>query len=199
MTEAQTHLIVGLGNPGRHYLNNRHNAGFMLVDRLLAEYGIGLDKSQSSALIAVHQHDEGTLVLAKPQTYVNESGRSVASMVRTFGIELDRLLIAFDDLDLPLGTLRLRSFGGSSGHRGMRSVINHLGGQGFPRMRIGIGRPPSKLDPARFVLGDFEAVESTELEAALARGADCVRQFIAADIQIAMNECNSIDGSIDTD
>jgi PTH1 family peptidyl-tRNA hydrolase len=173
---------------------NRHNAGFMLIDRLLAEYELALDKSQGNALLAVRALESGSLVLAKPQTYVNESGRSVASLMRSFDVELPNLLVAFDDLDLPLGLLRMRPSGGSSGHHGMRSIINHLGDHGFPRLRLGIGRPPGRMDPARFVLADFSADEIVDMEFGFDRAVKCVRQYVAADIQLAMNECNSANG-----
>jgi PTH1 family peptidyl-tRNA hydrolase len=191
-------LIVGLGNPGRHYRMNRHNAGFMLVDRLVAEFQLKLDRSMGNALLAVGESEHGSLVLAKPQTYVNESGRSVAALVRSFEIQQSDLLVAFDDLDLPLGSLRMRSMGGTSGHRGMRSIINHLGDRNFPRLRLGIGRPPGRMDAARYVLGDFSTNELAEMEVTFDRAADCVRKLIEADIQLAMNECNRANEPIDT-
>ena len=136
------HLIVGLGNPGRHYRGNRHNAGYMLIDRLLDSYGVALGRSVSEALVAVIENEESTVVLAKPQTYVNESGRAVGSLVRTFRVELANVMIAFDELDLDLGVIRMRPAGGSAGHRGMRSIINHLETQDFPRCGSALdGRP----------------------------------------------------------
>lgn len=184
-------LVVGLGNPGRHYRGNRHNVGFMFIDAMAKATGLSVQHAQSNALIGLDDRQAPRLILAKPQTYVNESGRAVASLVRSFKVELSDLLVVFDDLDLPLGRIRMRPFGGSSGHRGMRSVINHLGDSGFPRLRIGIGRPPAGIDAARYVLSDFKPPESPELESAFERGVSCVKQAIDAGIEIAMNECNA--------
>ena len=129
-------MIIGLGNPGRHFRGNRHNAGYMLIDYLLEAYDASLNRSVSEALITEIEIDQQTVILAKPQTYMNESGRSVASLVRAFKPELSTIMIAFDELDLDLGTLRMRPAGGSSGHRGMRSIINHLGTQEFPGLGL---------------------------------------------------------------
>lgn len=184
------HLIVGLGNPGRHYRGNRHNAGYMLIDQLLKTYGAALNRSVSEALVAVIENDDCTLVLAKPQTYVNESGRSVASLVRAYKVELPNMLIAFDELDLELGMLRMRPAGGSSGHRGMRSIINHLETQDYPRLRIGIGRPPGRRSAADYVLSNFNKAEQVVLKGVLERAATCVQQYLEEGIQIAMTKCN---------
>ena len=184
------YLIVGLGNPGRHYRGNRHNAGYMLIDHLLDAFGTSLGRSVSEALIAQTEHGEHSVVLAKPQTYVNESGRCVSSLMRVFDIQLPNLMIAFDELDLDLGTIRMRPVGGSSGHRGMRSIINHLGGQDFPRLRIGIGRPGGRRPAADYVLSNFTRGERTIVAETLARGVSCIRRFMDEGIQAAMTECN---------
>ncbi len=184
------HLIVGLGNPGRHYRGNRHNAGYMLIDRLLDSYGATLNRSVSEALVAVIENEESTVVLAKPQTYVNESGRAVGSLVRTFGVELSNVMIAFDELDLDLGVIRMRPAGGSSGHRGMRSIINHLETQKTPRLRIGIGRPPGRRPAADYVLSNFSKSEQEIVSGVLERAVVCVRDYIGEGIQLAMTACN---------
>ncbi len=184
------HLIVGLGNPGRHHRGNRHNAGYMLIDPLLNSYGAALNRSVSEALVAVIENEESTVVLAKPQTYVNESGRAVASLVRTFGVELSNVMIAFDELDLDLGVIRMRPAGGSSGHRGMRSIINHLETQDFPRLRIGIGRPPGRRPAADYVLSNFSKSEQEILSGVLERAVLCVQDYIRDGIQFAMTACN---------
>jgi len=184
------HLIVGLGNPGRHYRGNRHNAGYMLIDRLLENYGTTLSRSVSEALVAVIEKEDHTLILAKPQTYVNESGRAISSLVRTFEIQLSNLMVAFDELDLELGVLRMRPGGGSSGHRGMRSIINHLETQDFPRLRLGIGRPPGRRPAADHVLSNFGAGEQEILSSVLDRAVECVQQYSLDGIQNAMTACN---------
>ncbi|MFV1860081.1 MAG: aminoacyl-tRNA hydrolase [Anaerolineales bacterium] len=187
------YLIIGLGNPGRHYRGNRHNAGYMLIDYMLEAYGVSLNRSVSEALVAVFEDGIRTVVLAKPQTYVNESGRSVASLVRTFGVELPNLMVAFDELDLELGMLRMRPAGGSSGHRGMRSIINHLGGQEFPRLRIGIGRPPGRRPAADHVLSNFGRGERPILAGVLDRAVSCVQRYLEDGIQSAMTACNRLE------
>lgn len=186
------HLIIGLGNPGRHYRGNRHNAGYMLIDRLLDLYGAALNRSVSEALVAVIENEDRTLVLAKPQTYVNESGRAVASLVRSFGVELQNMMVAFDELDIELGAIRMRPAGGSSGHRGMRSIINHMETQEYPRLRIGIGRPPGRRPAADHVLSNFSKAEMDILSGVLERAAACVQQYLGEGIQIAMTACNPI-------
>lgn len=185
-----SHLIVGLGNPGRHYRGNRHNAGYMLIDRLLDSYGAALNRSVSEALVAVIENEESTVLLAKPQTYVNESGRAVSSLIRTFGVELPNVMIAFDELDLDLGVIRMRPAGGSSGHRGMRSIINHLETPNYPRLRIGIGRPPGRRPAADYVLSNFSKSEQEILSGVLERAVLCVQDYIGEGIQLAMTACN---------
>ncbi|MFQ5942058.1 MAG: aminoacyl-tRNA hydrolase [Anaerolineales bacterium] len=189
------YLVIGLGNPGRHYRGNRHNAGYMLIDYLLEASKAALNRSIAEALVAVIEDQERTLVLAKPQTYVNESGRSVASLIRAFDIELPNVMVGFDELDLDLGMLRMRPAGGSSGHRGMRSIINHLGTQEFPRLRIGIGRPPGRRPAADYVLSNFSKGERSQLAEVLERAAACVQSYLEGDIQLAMTACNRLEES----
>ncbi len=191
MSESPLCIIVGLGNPGRQYRNNRHNAGFLLIDRLAREFNLRLETQRSESLVATGTLEGRRFLLAKPQTYVNETGRAVAGLVRYFRVEYPNLLVAFDDLDLELGSLRMRPFGGTSGHRGMRSVINHLGDQGFPRLRIGIGRPPGRLDPAGYVLSNFASDELELVSETLDRALGCVRRFLEAGIEKAMTDCNT--------
>jgi len=191
MSEGPLCLIVGLGNPGRQYRNNRHNAGFLLIDRIAREFDLRLETQRFESLVATGTHSGRRFLLAKPQTYVNETGRAIAGLVRYHRIEHPNLLVAFDDLDLELGNLRMRPFGGSSGHRGMRSLINHLGDQGFPRLRIGIGRPPGRLDAAGYVLSNFALDELELVSATLDRALGCVSRFLGDGIEKAMTECNT--------
>lgn len=190
VASVSKHLIIGLGNPGRHYRGNRHNAGYMLIDRLLDTYGTALNRSVSEALVAVIEKEDRTLIFAKPQTYVNESGRAVASLVRSFKVELPNVMVAFDELDLELDVIRMRPAGGSSGHRGMRSIINHLETQDYPRLRIGIGRPPGQRPAADYVLSNFSKREQEILSSVLDRAVACVQQYVREGIQIAMTACN---------
>lgn len=185
------YMIVGLGNPGRAYRENRHNVGFMLLDRLAENIGLSFSRSRHHALFTDAWIEGAKVILVKPQTFMNEAGRAIAPLVRFARIPLPRLLVVFDDLDLPLGTLRLRPIGGSSGHKGMRSIIQHLGSQDFPRLRVGIGRPPGRMDPRVYVLKDFGREERPALEITLQRGVVCVRTLISEGIEIAMTRFNA--------
>jgi PTH1 family peptidyl-tRNA hydrolase len=183
-------LLVGLGNPGRKFRQNRHNIGFMLIDRLAAAWGISQGRSHAQALVAEARLEDRKLLFAKPQTFMNESGRAVGALVRFYKLEPRQVLVVFDELDLPLGTLRLRPAGGASGHNGMRSIIQHIQSQEFARLRLGIGRPPGRMDPAAYVLQDFSKDELPFVEATLKRAEECVRDFILDGIQIAMTRHN---------
>ena len=152
-------LVVGLGNPGPRYARNRHNIGFQIVEGLAAAHGLTFTKTEHKAETAHGRIDGQRVVLAKPQTWMNDSGQSVAPLARFYKIEPEDLLVVYDDLDIPLDTVRFRDAGSSGGHRGVQSIINQLGTDGFPRLRIGIGRPPGRMDPAAYVLQDFSTDE----------------------------------------
>jgi PTH1 family peptidyl-tRNA hydrolase len=173
---------------------NRHNVGFMLLDRLAKDIGAAFRRRQAGSLVADGRIEGVKVILAKPQGFMNTSGGPVSSLVRFFQIPLDHMLIVHDDLDLPFGTLRLRASGGSAGHRGMQSIVTRLGSQEFPRLRIGIGRPPGRMDPADFVLKDFGGDESELLEATLDQALACVRTLLVDGVELAMTRFN---GSID--
>ncbi len=161
--QLPTYLLVGLGNPGREYRDHRHNIGFMVVDKLSIQFGISLTRLQSRALIGTGMMGDKRIILAKPQTYMNLSGQAVAGLVRFYKILPDHLLVIHDDLDLPFGTLRMRPSGGSGGHKGLTSIIEHLGTEAFSRMRLGIGRPLSGMNPADYVLEPFSIEEQKVL------------------------------------
>jgi PTH1 family peptidyl-tRNA hydrolase len=184
-------LIVGLGNPGREYASNRHNIGFLTADRWAATHAITFNKVQHHAIIAPGRVDDRRVIAAKPQTYMNESGRAVGALLRFYKVPVERLLVIFDDLDLPFGTIRLRADGGAGGHNGMRSIMQHLGGNQFARLRIGIGRPPGRMDPAAFVLQDFSRAETAELDGLLERAVQAIDVFTKEGITIAMNQFNA--------
>lgn len=191
MTDPVELLLVGLGNPGPRHAGNRHNAGFMLLDRLASKLGMKLGKVRCDSLVGEGRWEARQVVLAKPQTFMNDSGRAVGCLLRSYDVELDRLLVVFDDLDLPAGELRLRPAGGSSGHHGMESILARLSATGFPRLRIGIGRPPGRMDPADYVLEDFSADEDLIIQAALDRGADCLLAVLTRGLEEAMTLCNT--------
>jgi len=193
---TQFALIVGLGNPGRKYARHRHNTGFLTVDRLARRHGLSFARQKGKARIAEGRIAGQRAMLAKPQTYVNLSGESVAALVRFFKIPPDRVLVVYDDLDLPLARLRLRPDGGSGGHKGLKSIVERLGTQAFPRLRIGIGRP-ARGDPTDYVLQDFTADEWMEVDPALDRAVEAVEHWLVHGIDATMNLFNRPSGEPD--
>jgi len=191
-----TCLLVGLGNPGREYRANRHNLGFMTIDQLSQDFSVRLSRVQSKALVGIGVLDEHKVVLAKPQTFMNLSGQAVSALLRFYKIPLDRLLVIHDELDLPLGTLRLRPGGGSAGNRGLASIIEQLGTQEFPRLRIGIGHPPGQMSGADYVLQNFPPAEQELLELVLKRAVEAAQVFVKSGLETAMNQYN---GSLQKD
>jgi peptidyl-tRNA hydrolase, PTH1 family len=183
-------LVIGLGNPGREYKDTRHNIGFQVIDRLCKVMGISLSRMQSKALVGLGTLEGCRVVVAKPQTFMNLSGQSVGGLVRFYKAPLEQVIIAHDDLDLPLGTLRLRPGGGSAGQKGMASIIQQLGTQDFARLRMGIGRPPGQMDPAAYVLQRFSSGEQDLLEQVLDRAEAAVRTFVRDGLNSAMNNHN---------
>jgi peptidyl-tRNA hydrolase, PTH1 family len=185
------YLIVGLGNPGREYRTNRHNAGFMLLDRFVERHKLlGFTKRQGKALITTGLLGAASIVLAKPQTFMNLSGEAVSPLVHFYNLPLERLLVCVDDIDLPLGNLRLRPEGGSAGHNGMGSIIEQLGTEVFPRLRLGVGRPPGSKAAAGYVLRDFRGEEQEIMTLALDKGVDAVEFFIREGLVTSMNRYN---------
>ncbi len=185
------YLIAGLGNPGRKYVDNRHNVGFRCVEQLAASHGFSFNKRQKKARLALGTVNDFSLILVKPRTFMNKSGQAVAPLVQFYKVPLERLLLIYDDLDLPLGAIRLRPSGGSGGHRGVRSVIRQLGSREFVRLRIGIGRPPGRMDPADYVLQDFSASEEEVLIQVLDLALDVIETWLVEGIETAMSQYNS--------
>lgn len=187
------YLIVGLGNPGRKYRGNRHNIGFMAVDRLAQAHGIQGGKVQNKAIVADGRIAGKKVILAKPQTYMNASGDAVGPLASYYQIPHENILVIYDELDLPFGAIRLREKGGAGGHNGMKSIINHLG-QDFPRMRLGIGRPPGQMPPHAYVLQDFRPEELPLLNDILDEAVRAVETWLQDGIQLAMSRHNSVIG-----
>ena len=181
-------LIIGLGNPGPQYAGNRHNAGFMVVDELAARIGARLKRDRSRAEAATGMLAGTPVTLAKPMSFMNLSGAAVAALRGFYKLPADRIVVIHDELDLPFGTLRLKIGGGDNGHNGLRSVTAALGTRDYHRARVGIGRPPGRMDPADFVLRDFSASERAELPLLLDRAADAVEALIGQGISAAQNE-----------
>lgn len=184
------YLIAGLGNPGREYASNRHNVGFQVVDELAARHGLAFRKLQSKAFVTSGKISERSVMLAKPQSYMNLSGGPVASLVKFYKVTLDHLLVIADDIDLPVGTLRLRPLGGSGGQNGLKSIIERLGSEEFARLRIGIGRPPGRMEPAAYVLQDFDREQLPIMEAAYVRAADAIETWLVDGVELAMSRFN---------
>ena len=189
MPDSEKYLIAGLGNPGKKHRKNRHNIGFMAVDRLAEENGIVMSRAQSKAVVGNGRIAGKPVILAKPQTYMNRSGDSIGPLVNYYRIPLENVLIIYDELDLPFGALRLRQGGGSGGHNGMKSIINHLG-QDFPRMRLGIGRPPGRMEAADFVLTDFRGQEVEVADALLNEATAAMETYLTEGVDLAMTRHN---------
>ena len=188
-SESKRYLIIGLGNPGTKHRGNRHNVGFMAIDRLAAQFEITLKKVQSKAIIGLGQIDDIPVILAKPQTYMNLSGISVNALARYYKIPQDRLLVVYDEIDLPLGTIRLREKGGAGGHNGMRSIIDYFD-QDFSRIRVGVGRPPGQMDPSNYVLRNFHQSERVIVDEVLDKSIKAIELFMSAGMATAMNRYN---------
>ncbi|KAK4283704.1 hypothetical protein QN277_000629 [Acacia crassicarpa] len=172
-------LVVGLGNPGKKYAGTRHNVGFELVDAIAEAEGIPMSSVSFKALFGKGVIGDAPVILAKPQTFMNLSGESVGAIVSYYKIPLKQVLLVFDDLDLPFGKLRLLPKGGHGGHNGMKSIISHFkGSSDFPRLRIGIGRPPGKMDPVAFVMRPFTKQEREELNFTFQKGVEAVRVLL---------------------
>jgi len=190
MNEKQPYLIAGLGNPGPDYRENRHNIGFMVVNTLAEQHNIPLRRVEFHALVGKGKINAERIILAKPQTFMNNSGQAIATLVRFYKIPLEHLLFVHDDLDLPFGTLRLRPSGGTAGQRGMESIVSKLGTQAFARLRVGIGRPPGRMDPSDYVLHDFNPPEQEMLPEVRDTAVDAIQRFIKDGIEKAMNDFN---------
>lgn len=189
-------LIVGLGNPGRTYARDRHNIGFRCLNYFASLHYIRFDRRQCQARIGMGEVGGNKSLLAKPGTFVNLSGKAVACLVRKHNIPLDNLVIVYDDLDLPVGKIRLRGGGGSGGHKGIKSIISALGTEDFHRVRIGIGRPQvgeqfSDEDIiVNYVLGDFSPQEEKIIEPAIVVVADAIDCLLTQGIEVAMSKFN---------
>jgi PTH1 family peptidyl-tRNA hydrolase len=181
------YLVVGLGNPGPRYQATRHNAGFLLVERLAARWRIALDRVETTAVWGEGRIADQSAVLAKPTTYMNASGEAVGMLQRAVAPET--IVVTFDDLDLPLGAVRVRGGGGTGGHRGVASIIEAIGPE-FTRVRIGIGRPPEGCETVDFVLTDFAVEERPVLERALGRAEEGIACLVREGLDAAMRLCN---------
>jgi PTH1 family peptidyl-tRNA hydrolase len=184
-------LIVGLGNPGQRYIGTRHNIGFACVDHLAERHMLSFNVKRARSLVAEGRLGDQRIALVKPQTYMNLSGQAVVPLCNWYKIDpANELLVVYDDLDLPFARLRIRERGSPGTHNGMRSIVGQLGGNQFPRLRVGIGQPPGRMDAAAFVLSRFSRDESVELAALSDRMADAVELIVNEGVTTAMNRIN---------
>lgn len=190
LTDSESYMIVGLGNPGREYEQNRHNIGFMAADYLMDKYGFSGKKVKSKAIVTDGVRNGNKVWIAKPQTFMNLSGEAVGALVRFYKIPLKNLVVIHDDLDLPSGVLRIRPGGGAGGQKGVNSIIQHLGDKEFNRFRVGIGRPPGRMAAADYVLQNFSKPEKEEIPFLLDRVYKAMDVFFAEGINAAMNQFN---------
>ena len=191
MTDGGAWLVVGLGNPGPGYSGNRHNAGFLVLDLLAQRMGARFKSHKARADVVEGRLAGERVVLAKPRSFMNDSGGPVSALRDFFKTPLDRIVVVHDELDLPYGGLRLKLGGGDNGHNGLRSVRRSLGSGDFNRVRFGIGRPPGSMDAAAFVLRDFGTVERKELELNVEHAADAVEALLAEGLERAQNSYNT--------
>jgi PTH1 family peptidyl-tRNA hydrolase len=183
-------LVVGLGNPGREYRNNRHNIGFLVLNQLAEKLETSFSRMRMNALVTAVKYKDHKLILIKPQTYMNLSGKAVSSFVRFYKLPLENLLVVYDDVDLPFQTLRMRPDGGDAGQKGVRSIIQELGTQQFPRLRIGINRPPGRMSVSSYVLLDFSEQEAENLPFILNQASDAMLTFVELGLNQAMTTFN---------
>lgn len=183
-------IVVGLGNPGSRYDGTRHNIGFLFIDRLARDQGIALERQQCGALTGQGKIDETLLLLAKPQTFMNHTGVAVAALLSEHGATAADLAVVYDDLDLPLGRIRIRTNGGAGGHRGVSSIIEHLDTAQFCRIRLGIGRPPEGVEVIDYVLAPFGEAELGELPKVVDRAVEAFSCLIHQGADAAMGIYN---------
>ncbi|MFN2587466.1 MAG: aminoacyl-tRNA hydrolase [Actinomycetota bacterium] len=185
------HVVVGLGNPGERYARTRHNAGALTIGVLLERTGGTLKSHKSGCLVAEGSLGGTRVVLARPTSYMNESGRPVGALLRWYKQPAGNLVVVHDELDIPFGEVRVKAGGGTAGHNGLGSIVGHIGTKEFARVRVGIGRPPGFKDAVGHVLEGFSAAERKELPFVLEAAADAVEAVVTSGIERAMNEFNT--------
>ena len=183
-------LIVGLGNPTKKYEKTRHNVGFDVIDYIAKEYNISVDETKHKGLYGKGKIEGQSVILLKPMTYMNLSGESVVAVANYFKILPEDIIVVYDDINLDVGKLRIREKGSAGGHNGIKNIIAHLGTQDFPRVRIGVGMKPPKMDLADYVLSHFTKQELEVLDAAADNACKAVALMIMDDIPKAMNDFN---------
>ena len=185
------YCVAGLGNPGERYIPTRHNLGFRVADRLASERSTDIRRLEYQALTATVRIGRSEVLLMKPQTYMNRSGQSVSDAWHALALDARRLVVVYDDVDLPLGRIRIRRGGGSGGHRGVDSIIAQIGEAGFARVRIGVGRPPDGVAVDRFVLEPFADAEREVVDVAVERAARAACAIVTDGLEVAMQRFNA--------
>ena len=183
-------LIVGLGNPGREYTNSRHNVGFKCIDRMARRWEINLSERRTRAVFGHGQLGNGPIVLAKLRTFMNRSGYGARYLLTRFSLSPEDLVVIYDDMDLPLGRIRIRPRGSPGGHNGIDSIVKVLATREFPRVRVGIGRPPESVDSVDYVLGPFRQEEREVIAEAVVRVEEAVDSLLTEGLETAMNRFN---------
>ena len=183
-------FVVGLGNPGKKYHSTRHNLGFLVIDEVAARWAITVQKEICGAWTGQWSQAGETILLAKPQTYMNRSGIAVGELLRYFRGTPEDLVLVYDDVDLPFGRIRIRTQGSAGGHRGLASIIENLAGAPFWRIRIGIGRPQGGIQTADYVLQPFDAEQATQRQELVAKAADALIVLLNEGVEVAMREFN---------
>ena len=187
---SKPYLIIGLGNPGREYRDNRHNVGFMVLNRLAEKLETSFPKMKMEGLMTAVRYKNQRLILVKPQQFMNLSGKVAASFARFYKIPLENILVVYDDVDLPFETLRLKPDGGDAGQKGVRSIIDELGTKEFSRLRVGIDRPPGRMPVSAYVLQDFSGQESGWLPSVLDRATEAILTYVDFGLNQAMTTYN---------
>lgn len=183
-------MIIGLGNPGKAYEDTRHNIGFRVVDRLASDWGAPLTQSKFKGMYSIVHRPEGKVMLVKPLTYMNLSGECIGPLMDYYNVDIEDIVVIYDDLDLPTGQLRLRQKGSAGGHNGIKSLIQHLGTQQFNRMRIGISRPPTGMKVPDYVLARFREEEKPDVAEAVEKSAQACNYWLTKPFLEVMNEYN---------
>lgn len=187
----EINIVIGLGNPGLKYEETRHNIGFKTIDNIATKIGIEKFKSANKAFVGEVTYKDKKVILAKPQTYMNLSGESVREIMEWYKAPINNIIVIYDDIDINVGNIRIRSKGSAGSHNGMKSIIQNLKSDNFPRVRIGVGRPPQGWDLADYVLGKFAKEEISDIEKSISLATESVLNMIEYDINVAMNKLSA--------
>ena len=184
------YLIVGLGNPEEEYDKTRHNMGFHAINKLAKQYQIEITKKKFKGLYGTGEIENQKVILLKPQTYMNLSGKSIQEVANYYHIPVENILVIYDDMDIDIGKVKIRKKGGAGSHNGMKSIVNHLKSENFPRIRIGIGTPKDKSDSIYYVIGPIPKEEQEILDQATTKAKDAISEILKSGIDVAMNQFN---------